>query len=97
ETYTLSLHDALPISAERLSQCVRSGDTVGRFGGDEFGAIVSDLAKPGDAGVVAQKVLDALARPFKLDSHDTYVSASIGITLFPRSEEHTSELQSRRD
>jgi len=38
---------------------VRSGDTVGRFGGDEFGAIVSDLAKPGDAGVVAQKILDA--------------------------------------
>ncbi|HEY6720199.1 MAG TPA: EAL domain-containing protein, partial [Burkholderiales bacterium] len=70
-------------AAMRLSQCVRSGDTVGRFGGDEFGAIVSDLAKLGDAGVVAQKVLDALVRPFRLDSHETYVSASIGITLFP--------------
>src|SRR6266849_1428956 len=44
-------------AAGRLSQCVRGGDTVGRFGGDEFGAIVSELAKPGDAGVVAQKVL----------------------------------------
>src|SRR4029077_11652310 len=70
-------------AANRLLQCVRAGDTVGRFGGDEFGAIVTDLAKPGDAGVVAQKVLDALAQPFKLDAHDTYVSASIGITLFP--------------
>jgi len=84
-------------AAERLSQCVRSGDTVGRFGGDEFGAIVSDLAKPGDAGVVAQKVLDALARPFKLDPHDTYVSASIGITLFPADGDNPEALVMNAD
>jgi diguanylate cyclase (GGDEF)-like protein len=84
-------------AAARLSQCVRSGDTVGRFGGDEFGAIVSDLAKPGDAGVVAQKVLDALARPFKLDSHDTYVSASIGITLFPADGDNPEALVMNAD
>src|SRR5438309_4507 len=84
-------------AAVRLSQCVRSGDTVGRFGGDEFGAIVSDLAKPGDAGVVAQKVLDALARPFKLDSHDTYVSASIGITLFPADGDNPEALVMNAD
>src|SRR5882672_3600461 len=84
-------------AAERLSQCVRSGDTVGRFGGDEFGAIVSDLAKPGDAGVVAQKVLDALTRPFKLDSHDTYVSASIGITLFPADGDNPEALVMNAD
>src|SRR5713101_3691601 len=84
-------------AAARLSQCVRSGDTVGRFGGDEFGAIVSELAKPGDAGVVAQKVLDALARPFKLDSHDTYVSASIGITLFPADGDNPEALVMNAD
>jgi diguanylate cyclase (GGDEF)-like protein/PAS domain S-box-containing protein len=70
-------------AAVRLTQCVRSGDTVGRFGGDEFGAIISDLSRPGDAGTVAQKVLDSLAQPFRLDANETYVSASIGITLFP--------------
>src|SRR6266516_3759918 len=84
-------------AADRLSQCVRSGDTVGRFGGDEFGAIVSDLAKPGDAGVVAQKALDALARPFKLDSHDTYVSASVGITLFPADGDNPEALVMNAD
>jgi len=84
-------------AAERLAQCVRSGDTVGRFGGDEFGAIVSDLSKPGDAGVVAQKVLDALAGPFKLDSHDTYVSASIGITLFPADGDNPEALVMNAD
>jgi diguanylate cyclase (GGDEF)-like protein/PAS domain S-box-containing protein len=84
-------------AAARLSQCVRSGDTVGRFGGDEFGAIVSDLAKPGDAGVVAQKVLDALAQPFKLDAYDTYVSASIGITLFPADGDNPESLVMNAD
>jgi EAL domain-containing protein (putative c-di-GMP-specific phosphodiesterase class I) len=78
-------------------QCVRSGDTVGRFGGDEFGAIVTDLAKPGDAGVVAQKVLDTLAQPFKLDAHDTYVSASIGITLFPADGDNPEALVMNAD
>jgi diguanylate cyclase (GGDEF)-like protein len=84
-------------AANRLLQCVRSGDTVGRFGGDEFGAIVSDLAKPGDAGVVAQKVLDAIAQPFKLDAHDTYVSASIGITLFPADGDNPEALVMNAD
>ncbi|HUL91661.1 MAG TPA: EAL domain-containing protein [Burkholderiales bacterium] len=84
-------------AAVRLLQCVRAGDTVGRFGGDEFGAIVTDLAKPGDAGVVAQKVLDSLAQPFKLDAHDTYVSASIGITLFPADGDHPEALVMNAD
>ncbi len=70
-------------AAVRLTQCVRSGDTVGRFGGDEFGAIVADLARPGDAEVVAQKIIDAIAQPFYLGGHETYVSASVGITIFP--------------
>jgi len=84
-------------AATRLLQCVRAGDTVGRFGGDEFGAIVTDLAKPGDAGVVAQKVLDALAQPFKLAPHDTYVSASIGITLFPADGDNPEALVMNAD
>src|SRR5690349_20335204 len=84
-------------AANRLSQCVRSGDTVGRFGGDEFGAIVSDLAKPGDAGVVAQKILDAISQPFRFDVHDTYVSASIGITLFPADGDNPEALVMNAD
>ena len=84
-------------AAVRLLQCVRAGDTVGRFGGDEFGAIVTDLAKPGDAGVVAQKVLDTIAQPFKLEAHDTYVSASIGITLFPADGDNPEALVMNAD
>jgi diguanylate cyclase (GGDEF)-like protein len=79
-------------ATERLRSCVRSSDTVGRFGGDEFGAIITDLAKPADASLVAQKIIDALARPFQLDGHESYVTASVGITLFPTDGEEAGTL-----
>jgi diguanylate cyclase (GGDEF)-like protein len=82
----------LQLVAERLTRSVRSGDAVGRLGGDEFGAILADLGRPGDAGLVAQKIIDALAHPFHLDEHETYVSASIGITLFPSDGEEAGAL-----
>jgi len=73
----------LQAAALRLSQTVRGGDTVGRFGGDEFGVVLANLGKPGDASLVAQKIIDALARPVELDGHETYITASIGISIYP--------------
>jgi diguanylate cyclase (GGDEF)-like protein/PAS domain S-box-containing protein len=70
-------------AAARLGECLRRGDTVGRFGGDEFGVVLSDLAKPGDVSLVAQKIITSLARPFELDGHRTFVTGSVGITLYP--------------
>src|SRR4029453_16203328 len=52
--------------ARRLSQCVRSGDTVARISGDEFVAILSELSSPESAAAVAQKLLERLAAPFSL-------------------------------
>jgi diguanylate cyclase (GGDEF)-like protein/PAS domain S-box-containing protein len=74
-------------AAERLRTCTRASDTVGRLGGDEFAAILSELGKPSDAGLVAQKIIDAFKRPFDLDGKETYVSASVGITLYPSDSE----------
>ncbi|HEY1288013.1 MAG TPA: EAL domain-containing protein [Burkholderiales bacterium] len=70
-------------AARRLSESVRGGDTVGRFGGDEFGVVLANLGRPGDASLVAQKIIDALARPVELDGHETYITASIGISVYP--------------
>ncbi|HLQ25864.1 MAG TPA: EAL domain-containing protein, partial [Acidiferrobacterales bacterium] len=67
----------------RLAQCIRAGDTVGRLGGDEFAIILSEIAKAQDSGLVAQKVIDALAKPFKLDGTEVFVTASIGIATYP--------------
>jgi diguanylate cyclase (GGDEF)-like protein/PAS domain S-box-containing protein len=69
--------------AQRLADCVRTADTVGRLGGDEFAFVLSDLARADDAGFVAEKVVAQLARPFDLDGQEVYVSASIGVAIYP--------------
>ncbi|MHA1597880.1 MAG: putative bifunctional diguanylate cyclase/phosphodiesterase, partial [Alphaproteobacteria bacterium] len=70
-------------AAERLNECVRTGDTVARLGGDEFTVIMPNLTNPRDAHLLAQRILDSLALPYELDGHESFVSGSIGVTLFP--------------
>src|SRR2546427_368137 len=79
-------------AAERLRSCVRASDTVGRLGGDEFAAILSELTKPGDAGLVAQKIIDIFKRPFDLEGKETYVTASVGVTLYPADSDNAEAL-----
>jgi diguanylate cyclase (GGDEF)-like protein/PAS domain S-box-containing protein len=67
----------------RIRHCLRGGDTVGRVSGDEFGVVLTDLAQADDAALVAQKILDGLLRPFDLGGNEAYVTASIGISVFP--------------
>lgn len=70
-------------AAARISHCVRATDTVARLGGDEFTVIMADLSDSERVGDVAQKMLVTLSAPFHLGNNLAYVSASIGITLFP--------------
>jgi diguanylate cyclase (GGDEF)-like protein/PAS domain S-box-containing protein len=69
--------------ATRLKQCLRDSDVVGRLSGDEFALVLPNLAKADDAGLVAQKILALLAAPFSLERQQSYISASIGIALYP--------------
>jgi diguanylate cyclase (GGDEF)-like protein/PAS domain S-box-containing protein len=73
----------LRMVAERLRGCTRRTDVVARIGGDEFTILVQDLARPDDASLVAQGVLDALSRPFHLNERDVPMSASIGLSVHP--------------
>ena len=67
----------------RLGGCVRAEDLVARIGGDEFVILLSRLAHAEEPARVAERVLDALARPLQIDSQPLRVGASIGIALYP--------------
>jgi len=72
--------DALLIAvAKRLRECLRPNDTAARLGGDEFALLLSRLREPGDAEIVARRIVLALQRPFRLADKDVSVHASIGI------------------
>jgi diguanylate cyclase (GGDEF)-like protein/PAS domain S-box-containing protein len=73
----------LQLVSERLTRAIRAGDTVGRLGGDEFAVVLGKLAVPGDATVVAQKIMASFNEPFQLEGAEMFISASIGITLYP--------------
>jgi len=73
----------LKMVAERLSACVREGDSVARLGGDEFVLTLPMIEDGAMAGVVARKTLDALDRSFHCGDHELHVGGSIGISLYP--------------
>jgi predicted signal transduction protein with EAL and GGDEF domain len=67
--------------AQRLRDHVRASDTVARLGGDEFAILMSDIDEPADAGILAQKLVDAMELPFLIDASDVRTSISIGIAI----------------
>lgn len=83
--------------AKRLQGCVRGSDTVSRQGGDEFVILLSELKAGQDAVVSADKVLQALGKPFLIDGHNLHVSASIGIAIFPEDGKDPESLLKHAD
>lgn len=88
---------ALQALAERLSDCARDGDTVARFGGDEFAIVLEDIASADDVAPTARKILDSLAQSFMLDEHEFFITTSIGISLFPIDGRDTQTLLKHAD
>lgn len=83
--------------AARLTSSVRSEDTVVRQGGDEFIVLLPSITTAQDAGAVAQKILDALALPYRINSKELHIGGSIGIALFPDDGKDTDTLLKNSD
>ncbi|QGZ40207.1 PAS domain S-box-containing protein/diguanylate cyclase (GGDEF)-like protein [Pseudoduganella flava] len=84
-------------AARRIATCVREADTVARLGGDEFTVILTQLRESDRVDTIAQNILDSLLAPFQLGQEQAFVSASIGITLYPDDAASVEDLLKHAD
>jgi diguanylate cyclase (GGDEF)-like protein/PAS domain S-box-containing protein len=78
--------------ASRLLSCLRDVDLVGRLGGDEFVVVLNELTSIDDIAPVAEKISEAIGEAFTLDGQVLAVSASIGVSVYPRDGETPDSL-----
>src|SRR5438445_2294841 len=69
--------------AARLQGSIRASDTISRLGGDEFTILLNDTNSTEAIFGIARKILQSLAKPFRVNGHELFITASIGISLFP--------------
>ncbi len=84
-------------AAYRIRSCVRTSDTVARLGGDEFTVILSEIPDSANITDITQKIIDRLAEYFNLGHEVVYVSASVGITLYPSDACNIDDLMKNAD
>ena len=90
--------DMLLIEAgRRIQACVRASDTVARMGGDEFTVILAELPSSSQLDSILQKMLRALGAVFQLGNEQVFVSASIGITMYPTDATEIEDLLKNAD
>jgi diguanylate cyclase (GGDEF)-like protein/PAS domain S-box-containing protein len=87
----------LQVVAARLREHLREADTIARLGGDEFTLIVEGATDAASLGTVAAKVCEVLAAPMHIDGVEIFVSASVGITVYPRDATEVDELLKNAD
>ncbi|MCZ6853457.1 MAG: EAL domain-containing protein, partial [Gammaproteobacteria bacterium] len=83
--------------ANRLQSCLRRGDTLSRFGGDEFTLLLPEVRTRDDVVVISSKILDSLNSPFIIDGHELFVGASIGISMYPEAGDSEETLIQNAD
>ena len=83
--------------AARVQSCVRAEDTVARLSGDEFTVILPDIKSPADAAMAATRILEEIRRPVSVGGRELYVTASIGICVWPADGDNLMSLLRNAD
>jgi diguanylate cyclase (GGDEF)-like protein/PAS domain S-box-containing protein len=78
--------------SRRIQNCVRASDTVARLGGDEFTVILTDFDKKLHVEEICNKLLESLTSRFSLGKEEAYISASIGVTIYPTDADNSEAL-----
>lgn len=89
--------EVLKKTAQSLTASVREGDTVSRHGGDEFLVLLNEVSQPSDAAQIATHMATALAQPIRVSGHEIFLTASIGISIFPDDGDDLDTLIQRAD
>ncbi len=82
---------------QRMKNHVRESDIVSRLGGDEFSIIFTDLQGSFAIDRITQDIIDSMCKPFQLDVDHVYISASVGITIYPNDADDASTLLKNAD
>ena len=90
--------DELVLAVVRqMNARIRQGDTLARMGGDEFILLLENIGDPGEAASVAQQLLDSIALPIQVDDNELFITASIGISMYPEDGRDADALVSNAD
>lgn len=89
--------ELLKAVAQRLMECIRNEDTVARAGGDEFIIVLHEIEDVNVAGLISNKILGALSKPFHVGQQELDISCSIGISVYPRDGQNVNVLMVNAD
>lgn len=89
--------ELLKQTAQRLQNCLPKDATLSRSSGDEFLILLNTIKTPRSVAYMAHKIIHELERPFALGHAETYISASVGITLYPHDGQTADQLLSNAD
>ncbi|HXB97920.1 MAG TPA: EAL domain-containing protein [bacterium] len=84
-------------AADRLGDCLRKSDTVSRLGGDEFTVLLSEIASPEDAALVAEKIIQSINQPYLLQEQSINIGVSVGIAIYPEHGHNADDLIKNAD
>jgi diguanylate cyclase (GGDEF)-like protein/PAS domain S-box-containing protein len=89
--------ELLKAIAIRLRTALRQEDSIARMGGDEFTILIANLKAPDDAVRIAQKILDVVAQPLRIEGTEVFITTSVGIALYPNDGDTAEALLKNAD